>query len=92
MRETEEEAQGQDACALLAVLPPVDSEAFVRRHVAGGAASPDTVTGYLREARLFRDRFLVPRGLAIRRTDRRRRPRVPARAGRGGPAPHDESR
>jgi site-specific recombinase XerD len=38
---------------------------FVRLHVAGGAASADTVDGYLREARLFRDRFLEPRGLAI---------------------------
>jgi site-specific recombinase XerC len=68
MRETEEEAEGQDDCALVAVLP-ADSEeafeAFIRRHVAGGAAAHDTVTGYLREARLFRDRFLLPRGLAI---------------------------
>ena len=38
---------------------------FVRLHVAGGAAAADTVAGYLREARLFRDRFLAPRGLAI---------------------------
>jgi site-specific recombinase XerC len=68
MRESEEEAKGQDDSALVAVLP-ADSEeafeAFIRRHVAGGAAAPDTVTGYLREARLFRDRFLLPRGLAI---------------------------
>jgi len=38
---------------------------FVRLHVAGGAAAADTVVGYLREARLFRDRFLAPRGLSI---------------------------
>jgi len=38
---------------------------FVRLHVAGGAAAADTVAGYLREARLFRDRFLAPRGLTI---------------------------
>jgi len=38
---------------------------FVRLHVAGGAAAADTVAGYLREARLFRDRFLAPRGLAL---------------------------
>ena len=38
---------------------------FVRLHVAGGAAAADTVAGYLREARLFRDRFLTPRRLAI---------------------------
>jgi site-specific recombinase XerD len=40
-------------------------DAFVRLHVAGGAAAEDTVVGYLREARLFRDRFLVPRRIAI---------------------------
>jgi site-specific recombinase XerC len=38
---------------------------FVRLHVAGGAAAADTVAGYLREARLFRDRFLAPHGLAL---------------------------
>ncbi|MGP6156269.1 MAG: site-specific integrase [Vulcanimicrobiaceae bacterium] len=38
---------------------------FVRPHVAGGGAAADTVTGYMREARLFRDRFLAPRGLAL---------------------------
>jgi len=38
---------------------------FVRLHVAGGAAAADTVAGYLREARLFRDRFLAPHGLTI---------------------------
>lgn len=38
---------------------------FVRLHVAGGAAADDTIEGYLREARLFRDRFLAPRCLAI---------------------------
>ncbi len=38
---------------------------FVRLYVAGGAAADDTVVGYLREARLFRDRFLAPRGRAI---------------------------
>jgi site-specific recombinase XerD len=71
MRETEEEVEGQGGRALATTLP-VDSEeafeafeAFIRRHVAGGAAAPDTVTGYLREARLFRDRFLLPRGLVI---------------------------
>jgi len=38
---------------------------FVRLHVAGGVTATDTVAGYLREARLFRDRFLPPRGLAL---------------------------
>jgi integrase/recombinase XerC len=46
-------------------LAALDLERFIRRTVARGAASPDTVAGYLREARLFRDRFLAPRGLAI---------------------------
>jgi site-specific recombinase XerC len=68
MGESEEEAASAAGVALAAALS-VDSEeafeAFIRRHVAGGAAAPDTVTGYLREARLFRDRFLAPRGLAI---------------------------
>jgi integrase/recombinase XerD len=69
MPESEEEVDCQSDRALAAVLP-VDSEeafeAFIRHHVAGGAAAPDTVTGYLREARLFRDRFLLPRGLLPR--------------------------
>ncbi len=43
----------------------LDLERFIRRTVARGAASPDTIEGYLREARLFRDRFLAPRGLSI---------------------------
>jgi integrase/recombinase XerD len=68
MRETEEEADDLGDRALTPVAS-ADSEeafeAFIRRHVAGGAAAPDTVTGYLREARLFRDRFLLPRGLTI---------------------------
>jgi hypothetical protein len=79
MRETEEKAApaaapsgdglGGDSQGELAPVLPADSdeafEAFIRHHVAGGAAAPDTVTAYLREARLFRDRFLLPRGLAI---------------------------
>ena len=47
-------------------LAALELEAFVRRTVARGAPSPDTIAGYLREARLFRDRFLAPRRLSIR--------------------------
>ncbi len=52
-------------------LAALDLERFIRRTVARGAASPDTVVGYLREARLFRDRFLAPCGLAIGEVRRR---------------------
>jgi hypothetical protein len=47
-------------------LAALELEHFIRRTVARGAAAPDTIEGYLREARLFRDCFLAPRGLAIR--------------------------
>jgi site-specific recombinase XerC len=47
-------------------LAALELEAFVRRTVARGAPSLDTIAGYLREARLFRDRFLAPRRLSIR--------------------------
>jgi integrase/recombinase XerD len=50
---------------VLASLALARFDSFVRLHVAGGAAAEDTVAGYLREARLFRDRFLVPRGIAV---------------------------
>jgi site-specific recombinase XerD len=50
---------------VLTSLAAAGFDAFVRLHVAGGAAAEDTVVGYLREARLFRDRFLVPRRIAI---------------------------
>ncbi len=57
-----------DNRALAAITAGVEERAFqefVRLHVAGGAAAADTVAGYLREARLFRDRFLAPRALAL---------------------------
>jgi site-specific recombinase XerC len=59
-------APAPPALPTLDELAALGLEAFIRRTVARGAPSPDTIAGYLREARLFRDRFLAPRGLSIR--------------------------
>jgi len=59
---------GADCGAMTALVDGVEERGFaefVRLHVAGGAAAADTVAGYLREARLFRDHFLAPHGLAL---------------------------
>jgi site-specific recombinase XerC len=59
-------APAPPAIPALDELAALELEAFIRRTVARGAPSADTIAGYLREARLFRDRFLAPRGISIR--------------------------